>query len=106
MFGFKKKESLVTIDVNELDKLIGQIELIDVREGYEYKTGSIKTAKNIPMGSLLARPSSYLDKRKTYYIMCQAGTRSKRCAKQLFKQGFSVINVSGGIMRYKGKNRK
>lgn len=106
MFGFFKKESLVSIDVNELDSLIGQIELIDVREPSEFKNSSIKTAKNIPMGSLLARPESYLDKRKSYYLMCQSGARSKSVAKTLLKNGFSVVNVSGGMLRYSGKKRK
>jgi len=106
MFGFLKKESLVSVDVNELENLIGQIELIDVREPHEFKAGSIQTAKNIPMGSLLARPESYMDKRKTYYIMCLSGGRSKNVSKTLLKQGFSVVNVSGGMMKYSGKKRK
>lgn len=106
MFGFLKKEALISIDVNELENLIGQIELIDIREAYEFKGGSIKTAKNIPMGSILSNPEKYLDKRKTYYIMCQSGSRSKNTSKALLKKGFNVINVSGGMIRYIGKKRK
>ena len=41
---FKKNEGQV-INVNEIDNLLGKIELIDIREPYEYKEGSIKTAK-------------------------------------------------------------
>ncbi|NRW96732.1 rhodanese-related sulfurtransferase [Clostridium beijerinckii] len=47
--------------------------MIDIREEYEYKGGSIKSAQNIPMGELLDEPEKYLNKSKEYYIMCQSG---------------------------------
>lgn len=50
MFEFLKRDNRKLINVNELDNLIGKIELIDIREPYEYNSGSIKTAKNTPMG--------------------------------------------------------
>ena len=36
MFGFLKKDDRKVINVNEIDNLIGKIELIDIREEYEY----------------------------------------------------------------------
>ena len=59
MFGFLKRDDSKVINVNAIDNLIGKVELIDIREPYEYKSGSIKTAKNIPMGNLLADPNKY-----------------------------------------------
>lgn len=106
MFGFLKKNGLKSIKVNELDNLIGNIDLIDVREPYEYKAGSILTAKNIPINTLLGMPGKYLDQRKTYYIMCQSGARSRRAAGELKRKGFNVVNVSGGLSSYTGKKRK
>lgn len=50
VFEFLKRDNRKLINVNELDNLIGKIELIDIRETYEYNSGSIKTAKNTPMG--------------------------------------------------------
>lgn len=73
MFEFLKKDDGRVINVNEIDDLIGKVELIDIREEYEYKGGSIKSAKNIPMGELLDEPEKYLNKSKEYYIMCQSG---------------------------------
>ena len=49
---FKGSENQV-INVNEIDNLLGKIQLIDIREPYEYNEGSIKTAKNIPMNTLI-----------------------------------------------------
>lgn len=105
MFRFKKDNDKV-LHVNEIDSLIDKVELIDIREPYEYKSGSIRSAKNIPMGNLLNDPKKYLDTDKTYYVLCQSGARSGRACNILTKQGFSVINVSGGVGSYVGTRRQ
>lgn len=106
MFDFLKKSNGKVINVNDIDNLIGKIELIDIRETYEYKSGTIKTAKNIPMGEILAKPDKYLKKDKEYYIMCQSGGRSSRTCKQLSELGFDIINVAGGVGSYVGSKIK
>ncbi len=106
MFDFLKRDDSKVIHVNDMDNLIGQVEIIDIREPYEYKSGTLKTAKNIPMGSLLTSPEKYLTKDKTYYIMCQSGARSGSTTRALTKQGFNVINVAGGMGSYVASKRK
>lgn len=106
MFDFFKRNDSKAINVNDMDELIGKVELIDIREPYEFKSGSLKTAKNIPMGDLLTSPEKYLEKDKTYYIMCQSGIRSRRTTSALAKQGFIVINVAGGMGSYVGSKRR
>lgn len=105
MFGLFKKDNGRVINVNDIDDLIGKVDLIDIREKYEYSGGSIKSAKNIPMGELLGEPEKYLDKSKEYYIMCQSGGRSARACSALTSQGFNVINVTGGMGSYAGTKR-
>lgn len=106
MFGFFKRDDGRAINVNDIDNLIGKVELIDIREDYEYKGGSIKSAKNIPMDKLLNEPDKYLSKSKEYYIMCQSGGRSTRACNNLKSQGFNVVNVVGGMGSYIGTKRK
>jgi rhodanese-related sulfurtransferase len=106
MFGLFKKNNGKVINVNDIDDLIGKIELIDIREKYEYASGSIKSAKNITMGELLNQPEKYLDKNKEYYIICQSGGRSARACNAITGRGFNVINVSGGVGSYVGSKRK
>ena len=106
MFNFLIRNDIETINVNDLDELIGSIKLIDIREPYEYKSGSIKSAKNIPMGDLLDETEKHLSKEQTYYIMCQSGARSRRASNMLAKKGYNVINVSGGVGSYVGTKRK
>lgn len=93
-----------TINVNSIDNLLGKIDLIDIREPYEYEEKRIETAKNIPMHDLLDDPEEYLDKNKEYHIICEAGKRSLIASMELSEMGFKVINVSGGTGGYIGKN--
>lgn len=106
MFSLFKRNDSESILVNEIDDLIGKINLVDIRESEEVKFGTIKTAKNIPMGSLLDNPSQYLKKEESYYLMCQSGMRSARTVAQLKKLGYKVVDVKGGFSAYSGKFRK
>ena len=103
---FLKRDDSKVVHVNDMDGLIGNVNIIDIREPYEYRTGSLKTAKNIAMGTLLNDPDKYMKKDGTYYIMCQSGARSSRTCRILKKQGYQVINVAGGMGSYVGTKRK
>lgn len=103
MFPFMSRNAVKSIDVNEVGNLLGKINLIDIRETYEYKGGHLPTAKNIPMDSILSDPEKYLDKSKEYHIICHSGSRSSMTCGLLQKRGFNVVNVSGGTGRYRGK---
>ena len=100
MFSIFGKNNFDSISVYDLDGKIGKINLIDVREDYEYKGGHVPTAKNIPMSTILMKPEKYLNKAKEYHIICQSGARSSRTCKDLSSQGYKVINVSGGTGSY------
>ncbi|MEG0297331.1 MAG: rhodanese-like domain-containing protein [Clostridium sp.] len=106
MFGFLTKLKGKVVNVNDMDELLGKINLIDIRETYEYKSGSLRGSKNIPMGKLSEEAEKYLNKNDEYYIMCQSGGRSSRMCSKLTKQGYNVINVSGGMGSYVGSKRK
>lgn len=106
MLGLFKREQIKTLNVNDIDELVGKIELIDIRESYEYLGGSIKSAKNIPMQKLISEPSKFLKDNKTYYLMCLSGARSSRTCRYLSKLGYDVVNVTGGYGSYVGSKRK
>ena len=106
MFSLFGKKDFKSVNVNDLDNILGKINLIDIREPYEVKTRSLKGSKNIPKNNLLKNPEKYLNKEKEYYIMCQSGMRSSRTSNILSKQGYKIINVSGGIGLYVGTKIK
>lgn len=92
------------INVNKLDSIIDKINLIDIREEDEYEEKSLKYSKNIPMNELLENYDEYLDMDKEYYFICRSGRRSLMAAYQLAEEGYNIVNVSGGIEEYTGKN--
>lgn len=105
MFSIFKRNNEEAISVEELDAILDQIHLIDIREDYELGAGRIRTARHIPMNQLLNSPEKYLKKNETYYMMCQSGMRSTRTVKALQEKGYHVINVKGGMAAYKGSNK-
>lgn len=103
MFSMFKKNSQNQISVTEIEAELGKIDLIDIREINEYKSGHVPKAKNIPMNTLLAQPDKYLKKEKVYHIICHSGGRSRGATQQLTRLGYQVVDVLGGTGRYPGK---
>lgn len=83
------------ISIEELKKL-SDINLIDIRSREKYNNNHISNAKNISLEELLIRPEKYLCKFEKYYIYCQKGIQSRKLCQILLKQGFVVVNVTGG----------
>jgi rhodanese-related sulfurtransferase len=106
MFKIFNRNTGKMIHVNDIDSLIGSINLIDIREPYEFQSGSIKSAKNIPMNTLVGNPAAYLDLDQPYYIICQSGGRSAATCKHLTKLGYDVTNVGGGVGSYVGTKKQ
>lgn len=106
MFSFFSRNRVNSVNVNDLGELLGKINLIDIREPYEYKGGHLPTAQNVPMSKILAEADKYLNKDKEYYIICQSGGRSSSTCSKLKEKGFNVVNVLGGTSRYTGSLKK
>lgn len=105
MFGLFKSD-VKSVHVNDMDPFLGKVQLIDIREPYEYNGGKLVGSTNIPMGNLLSSPEKYLTKEKEYYIVCLSGSRSSMTCRRLSKLGYNVINVGGGVGSYVGTKRK
>jgi rhodanese-related sulfurtransferase len=72
--------------------------LLDVRSASEFKSGTIKGAKNTNMLSpYFSSEIKTLDPAKTYFVFCRSGARSGTAANMMSKIGLKVINLKGGI---------
>lgn len=89
-----------SIDSKDVKNLIGNINIIDIRENYLYNLSNIPTSKNIPSNYLLLNPNKYLDKNKTYYIYCSSGYTSALVCNKLSSNGYKVINILGGYKSF------
>jgi len=76
------------------------IQLVDVRTPGEFVQGHLKDAVNINLkqADFLAQFEKAVDKKKTVYVYCRSGSRSAYASKILSQAGFTVVNLSGGIL--------
>ena len=91
--------STVPSDIDE------SVILLDVREDDEWQRGHAPGAQHIPMGQIPARIGE-IDSNAPLYVVCQGGGRSQRVAQYLAQNGFSPVNVSGGMLAWAGAGRQ
>jgi molybdopterin/thiamine biosynthesis adenylyltransferase/rhodanese-related sulfurtransferase len=77
-----------------------ELDVIDVREPYEWQLGHIPGARLVPLDRIPAEIAR-LDKRRETILYCKVGARSMYAARQLADAGVrEVRNLSGGILRW------
>jgi adenylyltransferase/sulfurtransferase len=97
----EKSNGVPEITAQELKKLFDKnrkaVNILDVREPYEYEISRIEGSKLIPLGSLMDHVNE-LDSSKEYVVHCRSGVRSAKAILQLQKIGFKKLkNLAGGI---------
>jgi L-ascorbate metabolism protein UlaG (beta-lactamase superfamily)/rhodanese-related sulfurtransferase len=73
--------------------------LLDVRTASEFAESHIADAVNIDVNGndFIKKALERLDKQFTIAVYCRSGRRSANAANQLAKEGFKVVNLTGGI---------
>jgi rhodanese-related sulfurtransferase len=93
---FKKKYQTVSPAKAQQAQSEGAM-LIDVRESSEYRSGHAPGAKNISL-QVIERRLGEIPKERQIVVVCQSGMRSQRAADILSRNGYQVLNVSGGMI--------
>lgn len=78
--------------------------LLDVREDDEWARGHAPEARHIPMGQVPARLAE-IEVDAQVFVICAAGGRSQRVAQYLARNGYSPVNVNGGMFAWAGAGR-
>lgn len=74
-----------------------KLQLVDVREVWEFNTASIRGSVLIPMGEVASRVAE-IDNEADVIVICHHGGRSMQVAAFLEREGFSrVHNLTGGV---------
>ncbi len=77
-----------------------ELEIIDVREPYEWQLGHIPGARLVPLDRIAAEIPR-LDKARETILYCKVGVRSMYAAQQLADAGVAEVrNLAGGILRW------
>lgn len=82
-----------TITVHQLRERAGT-PLIDVRETWEFETGRVPGAVNLPMSTIGEHLHELPD--GAFDVICKVGGRSGRVVEALTARGYDVTNVEGG----------
>ena len=92
------------IEVTELANLLDNnnqpVEIIDIREAQEIASGTVPSARHIPMATLPMRIDE-LPRDRQVVMVCRSGARSGHACAWLMQQGFdNVYNLRGGMMAW------
>ncbi len=88
------------ITAYELKRLIGKVNIIDIRDRFSYNLGNIPTSKNINYMDLMINPEKYLNINEEYYIYCTHGFNSRKVCNYLLQKGYKVKDLEGGYTSY------
>ncbi|WP_309495334.1 rhodanese-like domain-containing protein [Sulfurovum sp.] len=81
----------------------GNVTLLDVRTIQEYKSGHLRDATLIPVQALSKNLGMLKqDKNKKIIVYCRTGSRSVSASRILEENGFTPLNVKGGIIQLIG----
>ena len=101
----KKKDKLLILKPNinyeELRKKLGsgeRLEIIDVRESWEYQIDHIEGAINIPVSNFTIKSfEPPVAKDSEIVTVCEHGIRSEFARKVLAAKGYRVLSLDGGM---------
>lgn len=74
----------------------GEIQLIDVREDYEFEAGRVAGARHIEL-QLVAAEADTIDREKPVVFYCRVGSRSSMAADAFRRAGYDAYSMDGGL---------
>jgi rhodanese-related sulfurtransferase len=91
-----------TVTIAELKSALdaGRATVLDVREPYEYESGHVPGAINIPMAVVPVRLSD-VPGGSDVHVICESGARSWQVCSFLDRHGIPAINVDGGTAAWR-----
>lgn len=99
---FSDFESISPKSAYELLQNDPKVALLDVRTPDEFSKEHIKGATLIPVQELTQNLSKLISvKDKKIIVYCHSGTRSVSASRILVENGFTPLNVNGGISAWK-----
>jgi rhodanese-related sulfurtransferase len=81
-----------------------ELQLIDVRETYEYEAGRIDRARHLELSELSAQAST-VEQGQAVVFYCRVGVRSEMAAQAFRASGFDAYTMRGGLVRWAEEGR-
>jgi len=80
----------------------GEVQLVDVREPYEYEAGRIAGARHVELERLASKADT-IDRERPVVFYCRLGARSGMAANAFRRAGYDARSMVGGIEAWHGK---
>jgi len=91
--------TITPLDLAELCKDGGKIDLIDVRTPAEYRHLHAAPARNVPLHKLdpVSLMQALNGSEKPFYLICHSGARSQQACEKFLNVGYTnIVSVEGG----------
>lgn len=102
------QKSYEDVNVKEFAELVADsnVVVLDVRTAEEFAEGHITRAVNIDVkkDDFLAKVKSTLPIDEKIAVYCRSGRRSADACEKLSAEGYSVVNLKGGILAWMKEN--
>ncbi len=108
MLGGLWGSKVSTVSASDLVTLLKQDPkplVLDVRTPGEFAHGHVPGARLVPLGQL-GRHLAELPRDREIVTVCRSGHRALMAARQLARAGFSVRNLTGGMLAWTGPTAK
>jgi rhodanese-related sulfurtransferase len=74
----------------------GEIQLVDVRETYEWEAGRIGGARHVELARVAAEAGT-IERERPVVFYCRVGSRSGMAANAFRRAGYDAYSMDGGI---------
>lgn len=109
MLRYRPFPGLQQIDASTLREKMRRrkkLKIVDVREPYEFQSGHIPGAVNLPLGRLAFVAKNELKPEEEIVLVCRSGNRSMVAARRLHKMGYTKLyNLTGGMLMWERTQR-
>lgn len=92
--------NIKTVSVQKLHELIGNVNIVEIRESCEINGAKIPTSEIVLSIGLYMNDAFLLDKKKQYYVATLSDLQSKKPIAFLLEKGYNIIYVEGGTQEY------
>ena len=75
----------------------GDVQLIDVRQSYEYEAGRIAGSRLVELGQLAAQAET-IDRDRPVVFYCRSGVRSAMATEAFRGADYEAHNMAGGLL--------
>jgi rhodanese-related sulfurtransferase len=80
----------------------GTIQLVDVREPYEWEAGHIPGTRHVTLGEV-AHEAETIDRETPVVFICRVGGRSTMAAGAFRRAGYEAYSLAGGVLAWEAR---